>query len=284
MNINNVMTRCVAVVLLLGITPLSNAWNLVSKANSDPHNIAWGFISVSGSGSAFNNGVPNQYAGNVNCGTGYSQCRFGPMVLSVPGSYFPMGCEPVSGGGAQCYNNAETGVVVRSGIPWDEAISLWHGFFGGTVFRQNAYAYYDISKSLCTLWGNYSMANIHIVPGTMSCGGIPSIPNQCTVSGGAVDLNHGLLNTGEITGKKIEVIRQVSCTRGTSIKYTVSHGNPVDLGNGINSSITVNGIAAGQLITLPGGSSSLRIASTLTDKGATPGTFSKAVVLIQSFL
>lgn len=284
MKINNVTIRCLGAVCLLGITPFSNAWNLVSKANSDPHPIAWDFISISGSASVFDNGVPNQYVGNVNCGSGYSQCRFGPMILSLPGSYFPLGCEPVSGGGAACYNNADTGVIVKNGIPWDEAISAWSKRFGSTVSRPNAYAYYTFSKSLCTLWGNYSTAYINVTSGSMSCGGIPSLPNQCTISGGAVDLNHGLLNTGEITGKNVEVARQVSCTRRTSIKYTVSLGNPVDLGNGISSLITVNGVAAGQSITLPGGSSSLRIASTLTDKGAIPGAFSKTVVLIQSFL
>ena len=68
------------------------------------------------------------------------------------------------------------------------------------------------------------------------------------------------------------------------MRYRVSVGNPVDLGNGINSAITVNGVAAGQMITLPAGTSSLRVASTLTDRGARTGAFSKAVVLIQSFM
>ena len=69
-----------------------------------------------------------------------------------------------------------------------------------------------------------------------------------------------------------------------SARYQVSAGNPLNIGNGIDSLITVNGVRAGQLITLPAGSSTLIIVSTLTDRGARIGAFSKTVVLIQSFM
>lgn len=278
-----VVNRVMGVALLVGVAPLSNAWNLVNKANHDPHVIGWDFISVSGSGSAFDNGVSNQYPGNVECqGTGW-ECNFGPMSASFPGSSFPLGCEPLPGG-PNCLEFPNSAVKVNNRMTWDQAISLWVSRYGTTLSRQNAYTFYSITTSLCTMWGSYSRFGIKLVPNTQTCGGVPTVPNQCTVSGGAVDLDHGLLKLGEITGKKVEVTRQVSCTRGTSIKFSVSLGNPVDLGNGISSSITINGVVAGQFMTLPGGSSSLQIASTLTDKGARPGAFSKAVVLIQSFL
>ena len=277
-----VVSWVVGVALIVGVAPLSIAWNLVNKANHDPHVINWDFISVSGSGSAFNNGVANQYPGKVECrGTGW-ECNFGPMSVSFPGSYFPMGCEPVNGG--NCLDTPNTAVKVNNSMTWDQAISLWVNRYGTTLHRHNAYTFYSITTSLCTMWGSYTRGGIKIVPNTQTCGGVPTVPNQCTVSGGTVDLNHGILNIGDIRNKKVEVSRQVSCTRSTSIKYNVSLGNPVDLGNGMSSLITVNGVAAGQAINLPGGSSTLRIASTLTDNGAKPGAFSKTVVLIQCFM
>ena len=58
----------------------------------------------------------------------------------------------------------------------------------------------------------------------------------------------------------------------------------MNLGNNILSTISVNGVNAGQTIKLPGGTSNLKIASTLTDQGAIAGPFSKTIVLIQNLL
>jgi len=123
-----------------------------------------------------------------------------------------------------------------------------------------------------------------VVAGTDSCARPPIPANRCDVTGGDVNLDHGQLKKRSITGARKEATRQVTCTRSASVRYIVSASNPVDLGNGISSAITVNGVSAGQMINLPGGTSTLRIASTLTEKAASPGPFSKTIILIQSFI
>lgn len=286
------MNRVLAATLLLAVVPVAGAWNLVNTINADGRNRPGetGYtVAASGSAGAYLSGV-NQYPGRINC-QGMSSCYFGPIAWSLGNNglrlFSVMGCTSQS----NCaYRITDTNVTVNNNITWDEAISVWVRRYGTKITRPYAYSYSvqpGWTKQICGAWAAYGTSNrsfLSITPGTDSCAIAPIPPNQCNVSGGAVDLNHGPLNTGAITGARREVTRQVTCRSRASIRYQVSVGNPVIIGNGIDSLITVNGVRAGQMITLPAGTSTLRIASTLTDKGAQTGAFSKSVVLIQSFM
>lgn len=284
------MNRLVAAVLLLAVVPVAGAWNLVSKINADARQMPGApstVVVASGAASAHLSGM-TLYPGRVFC-AGSNTCLFGPVSYSLltngARTITPMGC---SYWGRNCWGTVDTNVAVTVGMTWDEAISAWVRRHGSSVTRSYGYIYSieaGWTAQICAAWGTYGVTGfMRVVPGTDSCVPPPIPPNQCNVSGGAVDLDHDQLNTGAITGARREVARQVTCRSRASIRYQVSAGNPVILGNGIESLITVNGVRAGQLITLPAGSSTLRIASTLTDKGAQTGVFSKTVVLIQSFM
>lgn len=241
---------------------------------------------VSGTATATDNGIPNQYPGKVSC-SGTSTCNFGPVASPIMTTGYRwitvMNC--VMNPPAQCGFGIDTSVSVTTSMTWDQAISAWRARHGNSISRYNAYTYMrDGTFRMCTSWATYSFNRHYLLPGADSCGPPPIPPNQCNVSGGVVTLDHGTLKVGEITGNKVEVSRQVTCTRDASVTYTVASGNPVNLGNGILSIITVNGFNAGQVLRLPGGTSTLTIASTLSDQGAVAGPFSKTIVLIQNLL
>lgn len=289
---NKLLNAALPLAALLYMVPAS-AWNLVNSINADARQMPGGgttTVVASGTAGAYNDGNSNHYPGNARCSSS-ANCRFGPVSYSLlkngQRTIAPMGC---STWGNNCWITNDTNVAITSGITWHQAITAWQAKFGSSISRTHAYVYsIDTSwtTQICAAWAVYNAGtsiNPVVVPGTDSCA-LPPIPaNRCDVYGGDVSLDHGVLKVGEINGSRQEVTRQVNCTRTASVRYRVSVGTPVDLGNGISSAITVNGAPAGQMISLPGGTSTLRIASTLTDRGARTGAFSKTVVLIQSFM
>lgn len=291
MNKNRVFASLAFTSLLLGVLSAANAWNLVNQVNADARRLPGGLItdvSASGTASAHITGNPNQYPGNVRCANGTS-CMFGPISYSQLynglRTITPMGCTTND----NCvYRITDTHVQVNTSMTWGDAIAAWRQRFGSGVSRAYGYLYSTApgwTTQICAAWAAYGTSgSFSVVAGTDSCATPPIPPNRCDITGGDVILEHGVLKVGEITGARKEQTRQVSCARSASVRYIVSAGNPVDLGNGINSTLMVNGVTAGQMINLPAGTSTLRIASTLTDKGAQPGAFSKAVILIQSFM
>lgn len=270
----------------------ANAWNLVNQINADARQMPGTTLPTavaSGSAGAYLSGY-SKYPGKVNC-YGVSSCQFGPISYSVGFNNLrtigPFGCS-LSG---RCWETVDTSATVQNGITWDEAISVWVRKFGNSLYRFYGYHYSTEpgwTKQICAAWATFTPSGndrrLYVLPGTDSCATPPIPPNQCNVLGSAVTLDHGVLKVGEITGARREQTRQVSCLRSASVRYIVSAGNPVDLRNGISSTLTVNGVSAGQMINIPAGTSTLKIASTLTDKGAQPGAFSRTVVLIQSFM
>ncbi|WP_350580644.1 hypothetical protein [Pseudomonas sp. HY2-MNA-CIBAN-0224] len=291
------MTLCISLfrpilaLALWAVMPAASAYLLSSHANNDPRpspiTSPTGLLVVSGTATATDNGIPNQYPGKVSC-SGASTCNFGPVASPILYNGYrwntPMNC--VQSPPSNCGYGTDTSVSVTVSMTWDQAISAWRARHGNSVSRYNAYTYpRDITNRMCTSWATFTISYVaYLLPGADSCGPPPIPPNQCNVSGGVVTLDHGTLKVGEITGNKVEVSRQVTCTRDASVTYTVASGNPVNLGNGILSIITVNGFNAGQVLRLPGGTSTLTIASTLSDQGAVAGPFSKTIVLIQNLL
>lgn len=287
------LSTALPLAALILMAPPASAWNLVNSINADARQMPGApatTVVASGTAGAYNDGNPNHYPGIAGCSSSVN-CRFGPISYSQlyngRRTIAPMGCTSWN---LNCWVTVDTNVAITSGITWDQAISAWQAKFGSSLYRSFGYAYSvepGWTTQICAAWAVYNAGPSGapvVVPGTDSCA-LPPIPaNRCDVYGGDVSLDHGVLKVGAITGSRQEVTRQVNCTRSASIRYHVSVGNPVDLGNGINSLITVNGVNAGQMISLPGGISTLRIASTLTDRGARTGAFSKTVVLIQSFM
>lgn len=289
MNINNVMLRVVGGALLLGMTSTSNAWHLVNKVNADGRPLPGAetlVASSSGTASAYASDG-NAYSGKVIC-TGAATCLFGPISASKlyngKRTMMVMGCTSFN----NCsYQITDTNVPVNTGMTWDAAIQAWASRHGTSITRTYGYAYSTDpgwTTQVCAVWGTYSMSGYYTLPGTDSCATLPIPPNQCDVLGSSVDLNHGVLKLGEITGVRVQATRQVRCTRKASVRYQVSVGNPFPLGQGVSTTLTVNGVRAGEMINLPAGTSTLTIGSTLADNGAQAGTFSKTVVLIQSFM
>lgn len=297
MTLSHSFCRALLALALWIVMPAANAYLLSTHANNDPRpspiTSPSGQLVVSGTATATDNGVPNQYPGKVLClGAGVA-CLFGPVsspfYINSGGYRFVSAMNCTSYSSYYCAGHNDTSVTVNTNMTWDQAISAWRARFGNSVSRYNAYPFPGGGRTerMCTSWATYANSGAstrYFVPGADSCGPPPIPPNQCNVSGGTVILDHGTLKVGEITGKKVEVTRQVKCTREASVTYTVASGNPVDLGNGIRSTLSVNGVNAGQTIKLPGGTSNLKIASTLTDQGAVAGPFSKTVVLIQNIL
>ena len=295
MTLSHSFCRALLALALWIVMPAANAYLLSTHANNDPRPspLLPRSLVVSGTATATDNGVPNQYPGKVLCPGATVPCKFGPVSSPIyrdSGGYrlvSAMNCTDWYGS-YYCADHNDTSVTVNTNMTWDQAISAWRARFGNSVSRYNAYIYSEgNTERMCTSWATFAgngASNRYFVPGADSCGPPPIPPNQCNVSGGTVMLDHGTLKVGEITGKKVEVTRQVKCTREASVTYTVASGNPVNLGNGIRSTLSVNGVNAGQTIKLPGGTSNLKIASTLTDQGAVAGPFSKTVVLIQNIL
>lgn len=282
--------RPILALALWAVMPAASAFLLSTQANNDPRpspiTSPGGLLVVSGTATATDNGIPNQYPGKVFC-SGEGACNFGPVAspMQTNGYRFVTIMNCVQTPPVNCNFGTDTSVSVNTSMTWDQAISAWRARHGNSVSRYNAYTYpREGTRRMCTAWATYSFNFVYLLPGADSCGPPPIPPNQCNVSGGTVMLDHGTLKVGEITGKKVEVSRQVTCTREASVTYTVSGGNPVNLGNGIRSTLSVNGVNAGQTIKLPGGTSNLKVASTLTDLGAVAGPFSKTIVLIQNIL
>ncbi|WP_300719316.1 hypothetical protein [Pseudomonas sp.] len=278
--------------LLMAAASNVNAWHLVNKVNADARQLPGGLptdVSASGTASSHVSGNPNQYPGKVTCSSG-SSCFFGPIAYSL----LIDGRRTVAVMGCTSNNNCasritDTNVSVNTSMTWDQAITAWRQRFGSTVSRTYGYVYSTDPGStaqICAAWAAYGPpgTGYAVIAGTDTCARPPIPANRCDVTGGDVKLDHGQLKKGSITGARKEATRQVTCTRSASVRYIVSASNPVDLGNGISSAITVNGVSAGQMINLPGGTSTLRIASTLTEKAASPGPFSKTIILIQSFI
>ena len=285
----NQMKLNIFLAFLLGLNaPSIGAWNLVSKVNADARGLpgAETLVSVaSGTASAYPT-AGNPYPGNVIC-LNATTCQFGPISASrlynSQRTMTVMGCTSYYNCGGQI---TDTNVTVNTGMTWEEAIKAWVDKHGTSVTRTHAYAYSTATgwtTQICAAWGTYGAAYF-MMPGTDSCATPPIPPNQCDVLGASVDLNHGVLKVGEITGSTAKATRQVTCTQSANVRYLVSEGNPVAVGLGVSTTLTVNGVKAGDMIKLPAGTSSLTIASTLTDNGAQAGEFSKTVVLIQSFM
>ena len=282
--------RPLLALALWAVMPAASAFLLTTQANNDPRpspiTSPSGLLVVSGTATATDNGIPNQYPGKVVC-RGGNGCNFGPVASPILTSGFRyviiMSC--VQTPPANCGYGTDTSVSVNNSMTWDQAIIAWRARYGNSVSRYNAYTYPRYgTQRMCTSWATFSHSNNYLLPGADSCGPPPIPPNQCNISGGAVALDHGTLKVGEITGKKVEVTRQITCTRTADVIYTVALGNPINLGNGILSTLSINGVNVGFATRFPGGTSNFKITSTLTDQGAVAGPFSKTVVLVQYIL
>lgn len=283
--------RPLLALALWAVMPAASAFLLTTQANNDPRpspiTSPSGLLVVSGSATATDNGIPNQYPGKVICPY-QNACNFGPVASPFQTSSFRfvtiMNC--VQTPPANCRYGTDTSVSVNNSMTWDQAIIAWRARYGSSVSRYNAYTYArEGTLRMCTSWATFSFLGVpYLLPGADSCGPPPIPPNQCNINGGTVVLDHGTLKVGEITGKKVEITRQMTCTRTADVIYTVALGNPINLGNGILSTLSVNGVNVGFTTRFPGGTSNFKITSTLTDQGAVAGPFSKTVVLVQYIL
>ena len=283
--------RPLLALALWAVMPAASAFLLSTQANNDPRpspiTSPSGLVVVSGSATATDNGIPNQYPGKVVC-IGRNGCNFGPVAspFLTGGFRFNIVMNCVENPPANCQYGADTSVSVNNGMTWDQAIIAWRARHGNSISRYNAYTYSrDNTRRMCTSWATYAIpGGFYLLPGADSCGPPPIPPNQCNVGGGPIVLDHGPLKVGEITGKTVEVTRQITWTRTADVMYTLASGNPINLGNGILSTLSINGVNVGLVTRFPGGTSNFKITSTLTDQGAVAGPFSKTIVLIQYLL
>jgi hypothetical protein len=284
-------SRTLMVLTLTAVmSSAANAFLLSTQANNDPRPSPIGspsnLVVVSGSATAIDNGIPNQYPGKVVC-RGSGTCNFGPVASAIQtGGYrFVIVMSCVTEPSSLCSNGTDVTVPVNSSMTWDQAIAAWRSRYGSSVSRYNAFTYpTGGTRRMCTSWASFSFNNNYLLPGADSCGPPPIPPNQCNVGGGPIVLDHGPLKVGEITGKTVEVTRQITCTRTADVMYTLASGNPINLGNGVLSTLSINGVNVGLVTRFPGGTSNFKITSTLTDQGAVAGPFSKTIVLIQYLL
>ena len=155
--------RPVLALALWAVMPAASAFLLSTQANNDPRpspiTSPSGLVVVSGSATATDNGIPNQYPGKVVC-IGRNGCNFGPVASPYQTSSFRfnivMNC--VENPPANCRYGADTSVSVHNGMTWDQAISTWRARHGNSISRYNAYTYSrDNTRRMCTSWATYGI-------------------------------------------------------------------------------------------------------------------------------
>ncbi|MBC3378715.1 hypothetical protein H8I69_06250 [Serratia fonticola] len=108
----------------------------------------------------------------------------------------------------------------------------------------------------------------------------------CDISGPTV-LDHGLVDSTAFVGNTASLTAKITCPTPAKVAITVSGAsdNTVSFGNGIQSTITINGSKFPPPITI-NGSADVQIASTLTATGATvtAGAFSGSAVVVVDVL
>ncbi|WP_156149344.1 hypothetical protein [Pantoea sp. SM3] len=196
---------------------------------------------------------------SIGCATRY--CQFGIWVLDATGAVERPARIVLSGGSGgtpptDTWSNAN--IVFQNNYPANGSFNSSFSGFGPGPY------------SVCVGGATNNMgAQYRNQPGT-SCRtiSVPPVPTSCSFSG-SPNIDHGTLQAGQVNGKQDGVNINVYCNRATSATIS-SLGGTINLGGGVTSTLTFDGRSSGG-ISLPSGTSSHRVASTLKATNPTAG-------------
>lgn len=109
----------------------------------------------------------------------------------------------------------------------------------------------------------------------------PPVPTSCSFSGSPI-IDHKTLLADQVNGKEDSVSININCNRATSATIA-SLGGTINLGGGVTSTLTFNGLSSGR-ISLPSGTSTHRLTSTLKATNPTPGDKSGSGTIVINLL
>lgn len=136
----------------------------------------------------------------------------------------------------------------------------------------------------CTVVSRVSVVTTYIdsdvTPDPLSCSNIPQIPDpaKCDLEiMGSNIIDHGTLLDTEVNGNTKTTTVTLRCTKPASVKFRLLN-HPVELGNGITSTVTIEGSESPVIAV--NDFKSVTIASRLSALNPTPGRFSGNVIVI----
>lgn len=215
------------------------------------------------------------------------------LSRNITYSYSASGGNPTTGpvcrtGGSSCWfgiwvtdNSDGTGtaimatryVSVSTRATWSEANNVFlrtHPASGTVTYRSSGRAPYTVCVGgNGALAGYFPGIDYQNQPGTVCrTASAPPIPTSCSFSG-SPNIDHGTLQADKVNGKEDSVSINVNCNRATSATIA-SLGGTINLGGGVTSTLTFDGRSSGS-ISLPSGTSTHTVASTLKATNPTPG-------------
>lgn len=144
-------------------------------------------------------------------------------------------------------------------------------------------SYYSLIRS-CTVVSRVAtqttFTETDVMPDPLSCSNIPQIPDpaKCDLDIiGSNIIDHGTLQDTEVNGHSKTANITIRCTKPASVEFRLLN-HPVELGNGITSTVTIEGSSAPVIDVSD--FKNVTIASRLSASNPTAGAFSGNVIVI----
>ncbi|MFC0226485.1 hypothetical protein [Serratia aquatilis] len=171
-------------------------------------------------------------------------------------------------------------IRVYAGMTWSQAAEAFIRTYGPSGRSgPSIWAWQPKFWQLCMAAG-YT-ATVTIGPPYLASGGtcqtIPQVPTACNVEGRA-DIVHGLISSDKINGHKASTLLYMNCTAPAEVRLRILP-EKIDLGGGVTSQVTVNGLGNGGIISSTG-NTTLTVQSQLSSTGASPGAHVGAGVIM----
>lgn len=161
-------------------------------------------------------------------------------------------------------------ISVPRNMTWSQAAKAFieaHGASGASIWYR--WAWRPQFWELCIGAGMVSpQRKPPFLSSNNTCQTIPPSPTACNVDGRA-DIVHGLISSDKINGHKASTLLYMNCTAPAEVKLRILP-EKIDLGGGVTSQVTVNGVGNGGIISSTG-NTTLTVQSQLSSTGASPG-------------
>lgn len=185
------------------------------------------------------------------------------------------------------YGGGRTMIRIKPEDTWitlAEEYGKTAGVNGTGVWAHYTPAVYYSLVRVCTVVTRVSLSTTFtetdVMPDPLSCSNIPQIPDpaKCDleIMGGNI-LDHGTLLDTEVNGHTKTTTVTLRCTKPAAVKFRLLN-HPVELGNGITSTVTIEGSESPVIAV--NDFKSATIASRLSASNPTAGRFSGNVVVI----
>ncbi|BEO21305.1 hypothetical protein SMQC19_46520 (plasmid) [Serratia marcescens] len=210
--------------------------------------------------------IPNVHPDEIiNCP--YANCYYGVGVRH--------------NGGGPIAVTMDKNIHITYPTTWGQAAALFKSRYGDSGTYSESWTTRPSFWQFCASVASWRGTSYHVMETNSSCTPVPITPVSCSITG-AVEIDHGVLDSQQLDGHVASGVGRLNCSRPATLSISVIPP-VIDLAPGLQSTLQINGLSNGDTITTTG-STDLSFVSRLSGSSTIPGVITGSSIVIMNVL